>query len=282
MSSAVAKDTKYTPPSSPKVVPAPVGRSTPAPFSKLLTSSKLLFMTREETVRINNVNADFSAVMDDGDEPYSPGGSDDDEDDGVLPYASLMSQLPSALSANQQLVALMSSASNSRDQPSPTSSLDQVELQRKMEELMRQIEVQKQEIALLGGEKPTEGGLSGIAIPSNLKEILNSIKGGATSGSVNYGTEEYDPMVVQPSASAVAYQQLNVGYTPAATNNAPSKLAQLTDEELLSMVPDEIRNEILPPKRPPIVLDHPSANMSSKYSVSQEPLPPGMDEEYVP
>lgn len=221
--------------------------------------------------------------MDDGDEPYSPGGSDDDDDDnGVLPYASLMAQIPSAVSANPQLLALMSSASNSRDQPSPTTSLDQADLQRKMEELVRQIEVQKQEIAMLGGEKTAAGGLSGIAIPPNLKEILNSIQGNvsAASGSTNYGIEEYDPMV-QPSASAIAYQQLGVGYIPAVKDNAPSKLAQLTDEQLLNMVPDDIRNEILPTNRPPPTQLDPTVNMS-KYHVSQEPQPPGIDEEYVP
>lgn len=217
--------------------------------------------------------------MDDGDEPYSPGGSDDDDDGGVLPYASLMAQVPSAVSTNPQLIALMSSVGNSRDQQSPTTSLDQADLQRKMEELVRQIEVQKQEIALLGGEKPTSTGLSDIAIPSNLKEILNSINGKA-SGSTAYGTEEYDPMVVQPSPSAIAYHQLAVGYTPASKVSAPSKLAQLTDEELLNMVPDEIRNEIMPAKRPPAHLDQ--SGVISKYTVLQEPLPPGMDEEYVP
>lgn len=230
--------------------------------------------------------------MDDGDEPYSPGGSDDDDDDGsVVPYASLMTQMPgTAVSAvNPHLMALVSSsASNSRDQPSPTTSLDQADLQRKMEELVRQIEVQKQEIAMLGGDEPANvaaaSGLSGIAIPSNLKEILNSIRGApppsTASAAINYGVEEYDPTAVVPSASgAIAYQPLAVGYVPAAVDNAPSKLAQLTDEELLNMVPDDIRNEILPPKR--AKFDQ-SANMSRYTVVSQEPPPPGMGDEYVP
>lgn len=45
VSSVVSEEARYTPPCSPKVVPAPVVRTTPAPFSKLLTSSNLNAVT---------------------------------------------------------------------------------------------------------------------------------------------------------------------------------------------------------------------------------------------
>lgn len=204
--------------------------------------------------------------------------------------------IPTAVAANPLLQTLMSSASNSREQPSPTNLLDQAELNRKMEELGRQIAAQKQEIAgmlnldepysptsMLGIEKPANS-LSNIAIPSNLQEILNSIKGTSNaSTTMKYGAdEEYDPTAVVPSASSLSYQPMGVGYLPVIPDNAPSKLAQLTDEELLRMVPDDM----VAPKRTTTVDfgggSFAAASVRSKYTVAQEPLPPGMDDEYVP
>lgn len=233
--------------------------------------------------------------MDDGDEPYSPGGSDED-DDSIMPYSSLVQPV------NPLIQSLSSSsASNSRDQPSPSCPLDQIAIQRKMEELTRQIEEQKMEIAGMLHDDPRTAvqldepysptsmlmadkqavGLSGIAIPANLQEILNSIKGTTNSSMAVYGNVEYDPTAVVPSAAALSYQQqqsMNVTYNPAVKDNTPSKLAQLTDEELLSMVPDDAREHLAMPKK----AANPSESVRSMYHLQSALHPPGVDEEYVP
>ena len=197
-----------------------------------------------------------------------------------------------------------------------------------MDELNRQIEARKLEIALLDSDtvndepySPTSNlsnaapppTLADISIPSNLQEILNSIKNASastgtfpsTSESSNnlmlsnnstaiplisdggFGSDdEYTPTSVVPVAynSAADYipSSMYAGKTatppppppPALTEksakSSTSKLAQLTDEELMSMVPDDAK------------LDLNLRRSDSKYKNIIEPPPPGLEEEYIP
>lgn len=205
--------------------------------------------------------------IDDENEPYSPGGSDDE-----LPGVS---------------------------QKIPTT-LPEDEMRRKMDEISRQIEMQKREIELLSApvndepyspsgpvspstqfatgvdsdEQNIIPGLGDIPIPSNLADILKTIKGPSTdmpiamSSAMSYGanniSDEYTPI----NPVSTIYQSV-VDYIPATTaNQAPGKLAQMTDEELLRMVPDD--SLISPPP-------------AKKTRFDVEPLPPGVDnDEYIP
>uniref|UniRef100_A0A1B0GHB7 Putative transcription factor datf1 n=1 Tax=Lutzomyia longipalpis TaxID=7200 RepID=A0A1B0GHB7_LUTLO len=251
----------------------------------------------------------------DDDEPYSPGGSDDD-----------IPMLPSSTST----VA-----------PAAIAALDPDDIQRKMEELNRQIGAKKMEIAgilnkgqdTISDEPYSPSGpvtppaipaipaaipsLANISIPSNLSEILASIKnvsGPTTAGSG--GTkgidsidpaeeeedEEYTP--IAPSSISGTFQGVDykpTGYKPtlaaAATttdSSGPSKLAQLSEEELLSMVPDDaILEDIKASKADEAAAteapkDDPTYEPAAKKSKwdekekSTEPPPPGLEDEYEP
>ena len=193
--------------------------------------------------------------MEDGDEPYSPGGSDEE-----LPYTSIISKpsLPPATVTQ--------------------TKTEQDEIQRKMDELNRQIEAQEMEIAILNtkitvGDGPGESssgttsstsiapGLANISIPSNLVEILKSIKNSSNPADVGMdgstamaSTSSYDLVDEEeytPTAPSSLSFPLDSGYVPTTLipqTQGPSKLAQLTDEELLRMVPDDLI-EPPPPKK---------------------------------
>ncbi|XP_037045345.1 uncharacterized protein LOC119080875 [Bradysia coprophila] len=238
-------------------------------------------------------------AMEDGDEPYSPGGSDDE-----IPF-----QNAKAIPATAQTSSLY-------------AQLEQEEIERKMDELNRQIEAQKMEIAMLDSEvvsvdepySPSSSlstsaapskipTLANISIPSNLQEILNSIKhvstlpstdqsivpkSGASTTSIPVADDdEYTPIPSDAEYNTADYVPMKTLHTKhfqptsmdimQSTSKEPSKLAQLTDEELLSMVPDDID---LPPvsslKKP----SNESVTRMSNYAMF-EPPPPG-EEEYVP
>lgn len=188
-----------------------------------------------------------------------------------------------------------------------------------MDELNRQIEAQKMEIAMLDSDavtvdepySPTSSmstnktpatipALANISIPSNLQEILNTIKQKSSftdptnttskSAIATIDDEEYTPTPMDteysPSADYIPmktsnlkhFQSTPINHTMQSTSKEPSKLAQLTEEELLSMVPDDIE---LPPvtsfkKQPNDVLLR-----MSNYDI-YEPPPPGEEDEYVP
>lgn len=229
----------------------------------------------------------------DDDEPYSPGGSDDND----LTLNTISSSFLAGTSSNPAPIAPTSSKSDQENQ-----------IQREMEELQRQIEAEKQQIALhLQGVvdepySPTNSvsppittnisdvvstssnsgipGLANISIPSNLADILKNINAASSHPGIP-GIGQYNPAAIDtsidaeyvPTASAGTSSMLS--YASATTTDysfttsvagasgqasEPSKLAQLTDEELLRLVPDEI--ELAPPKRP-------------KYELR----PPGIDDD---
>lgn len=207
------------------------------------------------------------------------------------------------------------------------AQLEQDEIQRKMDELNRQIEAQKMEIAGLtisidtgmldtdvvpvdepysptssmsttNNASATIPVLANISIPSNLQEILNSIKQVSSLPTTDQTTtsksaivdddEEYTPTPMDseynPSAGYIPMTTLNLQHfqspsidTMQSTSKEPSKLARLTEEELLSMVPDDIE---LPPVASFKKQSHESAPRMSNYD-TYEPPPPG-EEEYVP
>lgn len=204
-------------------------------------------------------------------------------------------------------------------------SVDQDKIKREMEELNRQIEAEKMEIALLHTADIDEPyspsnsvsppmiesknsnnipALANISIPANLADILKSIKGTATtSAGPSAVSSNYDPssIIVCSSAHVTANYSTISGhinndyvspatvpsyidllgattadYTSTSTSikNEPSKLAQLTDEELLRLVPDDSLIDfgaVAPP-----------SSKKSKYDL--EPAPPGIDDddEYCP
>lgn len=177
---------------------------------------------------------------------------------------------------------------------------DEDEIQRKMDEISRQIEMQKKEIAMLAvredsypasrtdpsisqlasdvdaGDTNVIPGLGDIPIPTNLVDILKSIKGptdtvvasGSTS-STNYGVPPGIGDEYTPTHSATTIYSPVVDYIPTTTANTPGKLAQMTDEELLRMVPDDS------------LISQPPPAKKGKFDI--QPLPPGIEqEEYVP
>lgn len=207
-------------------------------------------------------------------------------------------------------------------------SVDPDKIKREMEEVNRQIEAEKMEIALLHTADIDEpyspsnsvsppmpinvdqqnsnniSALHSISIPANLADILKSIKSTPTTSTLpSLASSTYDPnkMLVGSSAlvtpsyttisghisndyvnplTAPSYADLlgasTSDYTTASSisKNEPSKLAQLTDEELLRLVPDDSLIDFDAVAPPP--------SKKSKYDM--EPGPPGIadDEEYCP
>ncbi|KAI9580842.1 hypothetical protein GQX74_013390 [Glossina fuscipes] len=199
----------------------------------------------------------------DADEPYSPGGSSDDDDVPLMPV-----KLPTA---NAGEIA-------------PSSSDD--DLKRKMDEINRQIAAQEMEIAgLLTGEptafaatSATSNVLANISIPSNLSQILASInikpavaagepqpppppligsliKSKTVASAEDVGIEEYNP-----TETLNKNVEPNDKPTAANVSSKSSRLAQLSEAELLSMVPDDIIIEKTP----------------APESYDEEPPPPGV------
>lgn len=203
----------------------------------------------------NNKNPILIFTGDD-DEPYSPGGSDDDN-------------LP-PLGISGIIAPVVDDA-----------------LKLEMDEINRQIEMNRKEIELLNTAKldepyspsrpvspspsgssmiPGLGNITNISIPSDLADILKSISGASMTGVDAMPTEEYAP--THPIMHTGDYIPGLSASPP--TVSAPSKLARMTDEELLRMVPDDSLIDIAP-----------SPAKKTKFDV--EPLPPGIDEEeYVP
>lgn len=251
-------------------------------------------------------------MLEDGDEPYSPGGSDDDESN----FSSLMPnnmRTPMASVPIQQKTLLEISS----------SQLEKAKIQREMDEINRQIEAQKMEIAgmlhsdnvpqidepysptssLSAPSKSSIPTLANISIPSNLKEMLNTIKNATSAPAAEHSTssitalsidsdDEYTPAPLVPIKTSYI-QQLTADYIPSKQSSSslghfnlnatshiidkePSKLAQLTEEELLSMVPDDVADDIKSS-----INKKPSSTILSKYNII-EPPPPGLEDEYIP
>ncbi|XP_020817762.1 uncharacterized protein LOC110191293 isoform X2 [Drosophila serrata] len=160
-------------------------------------------------------------VKDDSNEPYSPGGSDDDEFTPVAP---------------------------------PRISND---LERQVDEINKQIAAQQMEIAGLlqpsVSASSSNAVLASISIPANLSKILASIKDKRdTSAGVDDGDDEYNPEDAITTSSS---------FPPTAKSSSKGRLAHLSEAELLSMVPDnlagvmpstsKIRHSLPPPPPPP-------------------------------
>lgn len=197
-----------------------------------------------------------------------------------------------------------------------------------MEELNRQIEAEKMEIALLHTGDIDEpyspsnsvsppmpinvdqqntnniSALHSISIPANLADILKSIKSTPTPSTMqslasstydpnamlvgssglltpNYTTisghlsnDYVNPLTVPSYADLLGASTSDYNTSSIIHNNEPSKLAQLTDEELLRLVPDDslIDFDVVAPP----------SSKKSKYEM--QPAPPGIadDEEYCP
>ncbi|EDW67985.1 death-inducer obliterator 1 [Drosophila virilis] len=199
--------TTFTPPSSPK-----------RKHSTHSTSSKddefdidAIIKAPIAKLQKSNVSAEALASIDDPNAPYSPGGSSDDNDD-----------LPTSAPGNKN------------------------DLERKVNEINRQIAAQRMEIAgLLNVEpsildKPSSSSkmLASISIPPNLTKILASLKEKSESQTRPKSSEdeEYNPedAITSNSSYGMATKSA-VGAT-----KAKSRLAQLSEAELLSMVPDNM------------------------------------------
>ncbi|XP_055923846.1 uncharacterized protein LOC129954153 [Eupeodes corollae] len=250
----------FTPPGSPKSKNTDANRSTGSSRGIRLPLKSMddedididAIIKAPITSKKNSQNQSTSSVTtkkDDADEPYSPGGGSSDDE-------------------------VPSSAMPVRDD----------DLKRKMDEINRQIEAQKMEIAGLLSHDQTSS-LANISIPSNLQQILASIQSKPEPPSMP-STSGHPPSMVPPPPMIGSLSHHNIGlnhdeeYVPAPPppDVKPSRLAQLSEAELLSMVPDNIDIE--------------SSNTSSHLNSPgiepppekrprwSEPPPPGMESEY--
>lgn len=190
----------------------------------------------------------------DDDEPYSPGGSDEDD------------LAPSTIPTSYLSSSTINPVPDYAKPLTGSSTMSKFEME-KLEELNRQIEQEKKQIAMhlrtvdidepysptSSVSPPINTNLSdvvsNISIPANLADILKNV---ASFGSSNvqmpmnqYNTtalldasDEYVP-VATVAGSSMTYAPVPTQLTQSAASQ-PSKLAQLTDEELLRLVPDEI------------------------------------------
>lgn len=139
--------------------------------------------------------------------------------------------------------------------------------QEKLDELNRQIELEKKQIANLqtvdidepysptsSVSPPINTNLSdvvsNISIPANLVDILKNVaQFGPTPSQMPMN--KYNTSLIDASDNEyvpIASTSSSIGYAPqiiqppimTEMSSQPSKLAQLTDEELLRLVPDEI------------------------------------------
>ncbi|EDV91476.1 uncharacterized protein LOC6568240 [Drosophila grimshawi] len=218
--------TTFTPPCSPKRKPSTHSTSSKDDEFDIDAIIKAPIAKLQRT----NVSIEPRTSLDDQNAPYSPGGSSDDSD--------VLSALPPA---------------------------NKDELERKVDEINKQIAAQRMEIAgLLNMEpssldKPTSSSnvLAGISIPPNLTKILASLKEQSESNKAASSDNEYNPKNAITLNSSYAMSNQNAD----GVTKTKSRLAQLSEAELLSMVPDNL-------------VDIPSTpSPSIRHS---EPPPPGV------
>uniref|UniRef100_A0A1L8DIA1 Putative transcription factor datf1 n=1 Tax=Nyssomyia neivai TaxID=330878 RepID=A0A1L8DIA1_9DIPT len=292
VAAAKGSSDSHTPPTSPKIQDNLKAKVLQESRKKLLMMMPKQSSKEKIVTKVTKAPAIAREPNPDDDEPYSPGGSDDD-----IPI------IPSSTSA-----------------PPPIVALDPNDIQRKMEELNRQIGAKKMEIAGIlnkGQDNITDEpsspsgpvtpptipvipaaipSLANISIPSNLSEILASIKNvsGAPvatgSKAIEGDDEEYTP-IAPGGFQGVDYKP--TGYKPIPeTSSGPSKLAQLSEEELLSMVPDDAILEDIKASKADEAAEVPKAeepyepaSKKTKWDEkekSTEPPPPGLEDEYEP
>ena len=143
--------------------------------------------------------------------------------------------------------------------------MDALRLQKEMEELNRRIAeeknqivgiIKKSDIGEAEIKKTLPTSLIGIALPSNLKDILKSINIVGSASKVETPISEDVTMIDEdeeyvpecPSSSLLGYKSAGFSYTATSTStvdtppkDSTSKLATLTEEELLRMVPDDAK-----------------------------------------
>ncbi|EAT39060.1 AAEL009113-PA [Aedes aegypti] len=216
-------------------------------------------------------------IDDDDDEPYSPGGVSDDSDHFA------------------DVTAIV-------ETKTPTLDSESERIRREMEEINRKIAEEKNEIVGIINKAELKEDeikstldpslITDIAIPSNLSEILASIKttpssvgdilkgGSAKETTKNAPSVEDDEDEYVPTAVYSSYQS-GYGYGTVGTGNSSgtSRLAKLTEEELLRMVPDDSYLQPSKPTPSAIELDSDDSAPSSKKPKwdSNEPPPPGME-----
>ncbi|XP_055623497.1 death-inducer obliterator 1-like [Toxorhynchites rutilus septentrionalis] len=252
---------------------------------------KAPIVTKVTTPAKESVSA--AVVIDDDDEPYSPGGASDDSDN----FADVTA-----------IVENKSSQISILDNETERIRLEMEEINRKIAEekneivgLINKAELKDDEIK----SKLPSSLITDISIPSNLSEILASIKSApptvsetvkastdkeSTSDSVRAPEDEEEYVPTAPSIYSSF--KSNFGYgtrnsssqPPKSSDSSGSRLAKLSDAELLSMVPD---NSYL--QSPPVPAKAANEDSDSNDSAppmkksrwsSSEPPPPGLEEEF--
>ncbi|XP_034116404.2 uncharacterized protein LOC117576007 isoform X2 [Drosophila albomicans] len=207
--------TTFTPPSSPKRK-----RSTHSTSSKD-DEFDIDAIIKAPIAKLHKTNISIdSTSSDDPNAPYSPGGSSDDNDDLA--------------------------ASN---------PINKDELERKVNEINKQIAAQRKEIAgLLNVESPVltqpsplSNAIANISSIPNLNNILASLKNKTeTIAKASAGDdEEYNPEDAIASNSSYGMGTR----IPENATRTKSRLAQLSEAELLSMVPDNLVDDLAPSTR---------------------------------
>ncbi|ALC46570.1 pps [Drosophila busckii] len=161
-------------------------------------------------------DVDLLDGVEDPNAPYSPGGCSEDD------------ELPASMTSNKN------------------------DLERKVDEINKQILAQRMEIAGLLNVEPSvlaqpsssSNVLASISIPPNLTKILASLKAKSdttVSSALAGDDEEYNPEDAISSSSSYG-----IG-----AGKSKSRLAQLSEAELLSMVPDNMLTDTIPTEPPP-------------------------------
>lgn len=231
---------------------------------------------------------------DDDDEPYSPGGGSNDSDHFA------------------DVTAIVETKNSSMDSESDR-------IRREMDEINRKIAEEKNEIVGIINKAELKEDeikstldpslITDIAIPSNLSEILASIKSTPSSGSDTLKGKEAIKSTLSTSVPTAddeeeyvptsIYSSYKSGYgygasksqpnsepmkslTESGSSNRTSRLANLSEAELLSMVPDDsyLQSSSTSKSSIPVVeLDSDDSISPPKKSkwVSSEPPPPGLE-----
>ncbi|XP_058459814.1 death-inducer obliterator 1-like [Malaya genurostris] len=216
-----------------------------------------------------------------------------DDDDDEEPYS------PGCISDDSDHFADVTAIVETKQKQASTADKESERIRQEMEEINRKIAEEKNKIVGIINKAELKEDeikstlppslITDISIPSNLSEILASIKAVPTTSevasakvAVEKSTERKAPTENEeeyiPSApSFYSNYKSNYGYgniTSASQGSGPaessSKLSKLSDEELLSMVPDD--SYLKPPGSAP-------PSKKSKWD-SNEPPPPGMEDTF--
>ncbi|XP_050307605.1 death-inducer obliterator 1 isoform X2 [Anthonomus grandis grandis] len=208
----------------------------------------------------------------DDDEPYSPGDSDPDT---TVPD---IVQSTAILTTTQ--ISLTQATITTEYAPTPSVlpgggselSATKIDMQRKMEELNKQIEMQKSEISSITKNIATAAdseivgsALANIALPSNLQQILDSIK---TIGSVTAQSETSTESIVVDSKPSTTQIDLTIPLMIPKTFSRP--LTGVPPPDLSSSIPLNLPSKsrlTTPPQ-----LNSPGQEKSVLSSLTEEDL----------